>query len=188
MLWPAFALFTVIDALVLFRLPPAAFDFNDPVAPLIVATFGNLLLVGLIAPFLTRRIAARRSGGAAQIEREVLGDRVGTAVLAAGLAGVVAAGLGNRPVVVSETEATQRNAAAVSRFVQHTGNPELIRNRETANTFRLSEGYFRTCIARDDRRRHFCLFVDTNKRPVEVVPDRSQEPNSELFPSGDQGR
>ncbi len=183
MLWPAFVVLTLVDGLVLYRLSPVGFDFKDPIAPVIMATFGNLFLIAVVAPLLTRRLAARRPGGLAQVEREVLGDRVGTALLAAGVVGVVAAGLGNRQVVVSETEATERNAAAVSEYVAHTRSPELIRNKETANTHRLSEGYFRTCIARDDRRRHFCLFVDTKKRPAEVVRDRSQVPNQRLFPN-----
>ncbi|MDQ3587867.1 MAG: hypothetical protein M3433_07975 [Actinomycetota bacterium] len=188
MLWPAFVVLTLVDGVVLYRLSPAPFEFKDPVAPTIVATFGNLFLVAAIAPWITRRLAARRAPPPTEIEREVLRDRVGTALLAAGLVGVIAAGLGNRPVVVSETEATERNAAAVSDYIEHTRHPELIRNRETANTHKLSEGYFRTCIARDDRRRHYCLFVDTNKRPVEVIRDRSQVPNRELFPNGGQGR
>jgi hypothetical protein len=43
---------------------------------------------------------------------------------------------------------------------------------------RLDEGYFRTCVARDDRHHYFCLFVDTNQKPTEVIRDPSQEPNS----------
>ena len=188
MLWPAFVVFTLVDGLVLYRLTPVGFEFKDPIAPVIVATFGNLFLIAVIGPWLAKRLAARRAVSAPDVEREVLNDRVGTALLALGLVGVVAAGLGNRQVVVSETEATERNAAAVSEFIAHTGNPELVRNRETANTHKLSEGYFRTCIARDDRRRHFCLFVDTNKRPVEVIRDHSQVPNHRLFPNGESGR
>jgi hypothetical protein len=184
MLWPAFALLTLVDGLVLYRLPPAGTSFKDPIAPILVATFANLFLVGLIAPWLTRRLAARRGGASDQIAREVLQDRVGTVLLALGVVGVVAAGLGNRQVVVSETRATEQNAGAVRGFIEHTRSPELIRNLETANTVRLGEGYFRTCVARDDRRRHFCMYVDTKKRPVEVVPDGSTEPNSRLFPNG----
>ncbi|MDQ3588619.1 MAG: hypothetical protein M3350_04940 [Actinomycetota bacterium] len=188
MLWPAFVVLTLIDGVVLYRLSPVGFEFKDPVAPTIVATFGNLFLVAAIAPWFTRRLAARRKPVPMEVELEVLKDRVGTGLLAAGLVGVIAAGLGNRQVVVSETKATERNAAAVRDFTEHSRNPELIRNLETANTVKLSEGYFRTCVARDDRRRHFCLFVDTNKKPVEVVQDRSQVPNGELFPNGGQGR
>lgn len=186
-MWPAFVVLTIVDGVVLYRLSPVGFEFKDPVFPIIVATFGNLFLVAVIGPWLTKRLAARREA-LPKVEREVLNDRVGTTLLALGLVGVIAAGLGNRQVVVSETEATERNAAAVSDFVSHSGNPELVRNRETANTYKLSEGYFRTCIARDDRRRHFCLFVDTNKRPTEVRRDPSQVPNNRTFPNSRLGR
>jgi hypothetical protein len=80
--------------------------------------------------------------------------------------------------VVSETEDTEENARAVRDYVLGSGNEELVRNLETANTIRLAEGYFRTCIARDDRRRHFCLFVDTNEQPTDITRDPSAEPNS----------
>jgi hypothetical protein len=187
MLWPAFVVFTLVDGFVLYRLSPVGFEFKDPIAPIILATFGNLFLVAVAAPLLTRRLAARREA-VTTVDREVLQDRVGTALLALGLAGVIAAGLGNRRVVVSETEATERNAQALSAYVAHSGNEELIRNRETANTRRLSEGYFRTCVARDDRRRAFCFYIDTNKHPADVRPDHSQVPNNRMFPNDSLGR
>ena len=77
-------------------------------------------------------------------------------------------GLANRPVIVSETEATEEVGRELRAYVQRSGSEELRRNLETANTIRLSEGFFRTCIARDDRRRYFCLFIDTDKEPTEV--------------------
>jgi hypothetical protein len=63
-------------------------------------------------------------------------------------------------------------------LVLRSGDQELIRNLETANTVRLREDYFRTCIARDDRRHYFCAFVDTSHDPARVQRDRSAEPNS----------
>jgi hypothetical protein len=81
-------------------------------------------------------------------------------------------------VIVSETEATEENARAVRDYVLHTGSEELRRNIDTANTIRLGEGFFRTCIARDDRNRFLCLFVDTEKEPTEVRRDPSAEPNT----------
>lgn len=184
--WPAFALFTVADGVALDALPPLATSGLNLVEGLLVATFGNLFLVGAVAPPLTRRLAARRAtaleaaGGPAPVEarRDVLQDRVATTLLALGLVGVIVSGLANRPVIVSETEATERNAEVVRDYVAHSGDAELTRNLETANTIRLGEGYFRTCIARDDRRRHFCLFVDTRTEPPKVVEDQSVEPNS----------
>lgn len=188
-LWPAFVVFTFADGLLLHYLPPVRLGFTREgmtlIFGMIVATFANLVLVGAVAPFLARRLAARPAATASgalgtvpdQVRREVVQDRVGTLLLAAGLLGVLAAGLGSREVVVADTNATEQNARLVRRYVERSGSVELIRNLETANTIKLGEGYFRTCIARDDRRRHFCLFVDTKKRPAQVVRDPSSQPN-----------
>jgi hypothetical protein len=178
-MWPAFVVLTLADGLVLHLLPPVRTGV-DLIPGILISTFANLFLVGAVAPFLAGRVRARRPGPPApeQAAREVLVDRFGTALLLAGLVGVVAAGLATRPLVVSETEATEANARAVRQHVLDSGNAELIRNLETANTIRLGDDYFRTCISRDDRERNFCMFVDTSKRPVEIVEDRSAEPNS----------
>jgi hypothetical protein len=199
--WPAFAFFTLLDGLVLDALPPLGAARMDFVLGVLIATFANLFLVGAVAPFLTRRLLGRREEDAAevtgragpapavagapsgpeappQVKREVLQDRVGTALLAAGLAAVLVSGLANRPVTVSETEATEEVGRQLRAYVARSGSHELARNLETANTRRLSEGYFRVCVARDDRRRHFCLFVDTNKDPTDVKKDPSAESNA----------
>jgi hypothetical protein len=178
-MWPAFIAVTLLDGVLLHLLPPIG--TNVPViAGIIMSTFGNLVLIGAAAPFLARRIGARRPGPPApeQAAHEVLVDRVGTLLLLGGVIGIVAAGLGNREVVVSETDATTENARVVRAYVLAHGDAEVRRNLETANTIRLGEGYFRTCIARDNRSRAYCMFVDTKKHPTEVTPDSSAEPNS----------
>jgi hypothetical protein len=185
-MWPAFVALTLLDGVLLHLLPPVRLGFTREgmtlIFGIIVATFGNLVLVGAVAPWLAKRLAAREAAAGelrvpAHIRLEVLRDRVGTALLAAGLLGVLAAGLGSREVVVRETNSTTENAKLVKRYILHSGDPELIRNLETANTARLGDGYYRTCVARDDRRRYFCLFVDTKKRPAQVVRDPNAEPN-----------
>lgn len=186
MQWPAFVLFTSLDGVVLDALPPISTTGLNLIEGVLIATFGNLVLIGAAAPFLARRLDRRRQavaaapalGRPAEVEREVLQDRVATALLAAGLAASLASGLANRHVIVSETEATQEAARAIDRFVAHSGNAELQRNNDTANTRRLADGYFRICIARDDRRRYFCYFVDTRRKPAKIVRDPSAEPNS----------
>jgi hypothetical protein len=181
-MWPTFVAITLVDGVLLHLLPPVRTGV-DLIPGILLATFGNLILVGAVAPLLARRLEARRPVPAAppapaEAAREVLVDRIGTGLLVAGLAGVLAAGLAARPVVVSETENTEENARAVRDLVLHSGDPELVRNLETANTIRLGDGYYRTCVARDDRRRHFCVFVDVKKEPPKVVRDPSVEPNS----------
>ena len=183
--WPAFALLTVVDGLLLHHLAPVG-DAPDVFFGVIVASFGNLFLVGVVAPFIARRLAARErapaSGPAYRRESEappleVLQDRAATALLVAGAVGLLAAGLAARPLVVSETEATERNAALVSQFVRDHAGAEVKRNRDTANTIRLAEDYFRTCIALDDRTRAYCMFVDINSTPsVRVDPNPAPNP------------
>ena len=185
--WPAFAALTLADGLILHLLPPTRTGV-DLIPAVIIATFGNLVLVGAVAPLIARRLAARHPPPGPEDDRsprrqvmlDILRDRAATALLAAGALGLVAAGLATRPLVVSETEATEENARTVRDFVLESGNRELQRNIETANTIRLGEGYFRTCIARDDRRHHFCVFVDTDKDPPEVTRDPSTVPNAEI--------
>ena len=181
---------TLLDGVLLDLLPPLGAARMDLILGLLVATFGNLFLLGAVAPFLTRRLAQRREEALAaagsrpepavpvELEREVLQDRVGTALLAAGLVAVLVSGLANRPVTVSETEATEEVGRQMRAYVERSGSEELRRNLDTANTRRLSDGFFRVCVARDDRRRYACLFVDTNKDPTEVRRDPSAEPNA----------
>jgi hypothetical protein len=184
--WPAFVVLTLAEGLLMDAIPPVGTIGLNFVEGLLMATFGNLFLVGAAAPFLSKALLDRRAAalatsgtaGPTDADREVLRDRMATGLLVAGLFAVLAAGLANERVIVSESDATTANAKAVSRYVERSGNDELIRNRDTANTVRLGEGYFRTCIARDDRQRFFCLFVDTKKDPPEVVKDPSAEPNT----------
>jgi hypothetical protein len=181
-MWPAFAVVTLLNGWILHELPPVGTGVG--LFPgLLLATFGNIVLVALLAPWLARRLSTHDAevtpADAPPVARyEVLVDRIGTGLLVASVAGVIAAGLAARPTVVSETRDTEANANAVRNYVIRKGDAELVRNIETANTIRLKQDYFRTCIARDDRRRYFCLFVDTSRRPVKLVVDQSAEPNS----------
>ena len=91
-----------------------------------MALFGNLVLLGAGAPFLARRLIKRRElprpgSRTPQVEREALQDRVAAVLLALGFAGCVISGLGNRPVVVSETNETQEAARQLELFVTAVG-------------------------------------------------------------------
>src|SRR5919199_4238902 len=130
--WPAFAVLTVVDGLILHLLPPMSGGV-ELVPALIVASFGNLVLMGAVAPWLARRLLVRarrartaqvagagvspaaplRSAGwqgIASAPHEVVGDRTATALLCAGALGLVAAGLAARPVIVTQTDDEEQNA------------------------------------------------------------------------------
>jgi hypothetical protein len=194
-LWPAYAAAVVVDAAILHFLPPVGSDqqIDAPtglnlVGDVILASFVNLFLLGLVAPWLARRLAARaeagdgeggEDGGEPVPPYEVQLGRIAAILMACAAFGLLVAGLGNRPVIVSETEATEANARTVRAYVFTRGTPEMRRNLETANTVRLAPGFFRTCIAADDRRHSFCFFVDTKKDPPTIRRDPDTRSNSE---------
>ncbi len=179
--WPAFVVCTLLDGVILHNLPPVSSSGWNLIEGVLIATFANLVLVGALAPFLAKRLARRQVDPAApmsQAQREVLQDRIATLLLLFGLAAAFVSGLANRPVVVSETEATEEVARQLQAYVAHSGSEELRRNLETANTLRLAEDYFRVCLARDDRRLAACFFVETDREPPRVTRDGDARPNA----------
>ena len=179
--WPAYALLTLLDAVILHELPPVR-EGVDFVPALIVSSFANLFLMGAIAPWLGRRLAQRAHAGEGNgiplaVRREVLKDRSAAVLLAVGTLGLLAAGLGNRPAVVAETEDVEEAIELLEQYVAANAPPEIQRNIEIVNTDRLEESYFRMCINYDERDRAWCVFVNVKAEPPTVVRDPSEVPN-----------
>jgi hypothetical protein len=179
-MWPTFAAITLLDGLLLHRLSPVR-EGIDLIPAILIATFGNLVLVGAIGPWLARRIWKRRPVAAEsappKAQLEVLVDRVGTALLVASVFGLLAAGLANRPVIVVETNQRERAAKLLEGYVESHGDDELRRNLEASDTRRYADGYYRSCIPHDDRRRSTCFFIDVRGKRAEFTRDRSEIPN-----------
>jgi hypothetical protein len=191
-LWPAFGLAVIVDAAILHFLPPVGSEqqLNAPeglnfIGDLIVAGFTNLFLVAAIAPWLAKRLAERPvAEGEPQPPYELHYGRIAAILMAVAGLGLVVVGLGNRPLIVSETKATETNARLVRQYVLNHGNAEMKRNLETANTARLSSDFFRTCISNDHRTRYWCFFVDTKADPAKLSVDTDSRPNSLVAPAG----
>ena len=186
LMWPAFAFFTVAGGLLLHYLPPNTTGVRL-IPGFIIASFANLFLIGVVANWITRRLVVRERRVHAQerrdpLPREVILDRTATILLSLASLGLLAAGLGNRPVIVSETNATHEAAVRARNFVQAHGTPQAKENLDDANTRRLAEGYFRVCVNLNDRARAFCMFVDTKKNTV--VHDPDVRPNQVEFGGG----
>lgn len=186
MLWPTFVVVTVLDGLVLHWLPPVRFGFSEVglpvIAGVIVATFGNLFLVGALAPFLARARARARpvpAGTPPEAFHELRRDRIAVLLVVAGFFGVLAAGLASIPLIAGETDERNRASRALAAYVQGHAPAEIRRNNDqgVVETERLADGYYRSCIPFADRDRHWCVFVDANRTPVEIVKDPSEEPN-----------
>jgi hypothetical protein len=180
-MWPAYAVLTLLDALILHELPPVSGGV-DFIPALILSSFCNLFLMGAVAPWLARRLAQRDAGDGVPlaVRAEVLKDRSATALLGIATLGLIVAGLAAQPLIVSETKETERNAELVRQHVLAEAPAEVRRNVDTANTIKLEDGYFRTCINYDARDRAYCLFVDVDAEPPVVTKDPSTLPNQEF--------
>ena len=143
----------------------------------------NLFLLGLVAPWFTRRLLARRRSAEEEDAPpyEIVLGRTAATMMAIAAVGLVVVGLGNRPVIVSDTQATEANARTIRAWVFDHGSPEMRRNLDTANTVRVSPGFFRTCIASDNRLHFWCFFVDTKADPPTIRRDPDARPNSEAI-------
>jgi hypothetical protein len=191
-LWPAYGAAVVVDAIILHFLPPVGSEhqINAPsglnvVGDLILAGFTNLFLVAVVAPWLAKRLTERPvAEGEPKPPYEVHFGRTAAILMAVAAGGLVVAGLGNRPLIVSETKATETNARLVRDYVLNHGNAEMRRNLETANTARLASNFFRTCISNDHRTRYWCFFVDTKVDPAKLSVDTDSRPNSVVAPAG----
>ncbi|MEA2361269.1 MAG: hypothetical protein QOD71_414 [Thermoleophilaceae bacterium] len=179
-MWPSFAALTLLDGLLLHHLSPVR-EGIDLIPAILVATFGNIVLIGAVAPWLARRMWKRRPaadpGAPAKAQLEVLSDRIGTGLLVASVFGILAAGLANRPVIVAETDQRERAAKELFDFVTGHGDAELRRNLEASDTRRYTDGYYRSCIPDDDRERWTCFFIDVRTKHTRLDRDPSQLPN-----------
>jgi hypothetical protein len=179
-MWPSFIALTLLDGLLLHLLPPVR-EGIEIIPGILLATFGNLILIGAVGPWLARRMWKRREaaepGAPPKAQLEVLSDRIGTGLLVASVFGILAAGLAARPLIVVETDQRERGAKALEDFVNIHGSAELRRNLEASDTARLADGYYRSCIPHDDRRHWSCYFIDARKKRTTLIPDPSQLPN-----------
>jgi hypothetical protein len=188
--WPLFLVITVLDALIVVWLPPNGTSALF-VPALVICSFGNLFLIGAVAPWLARRIAARQ--GVARPPSpsfppanhvELLTDRIASVALALGLVGLLIAGLGNHKVVVAATDRLARGGTAARDFALVHGPPDVRRNARAANinSHELQQdGLFRMCIPYDDPTRAFCMYVDASRKPPSVRLDHDSRPNGAVF-------
>jgi hypothetical protein len=183
-MWPTFAVLTVAEGFVMHAWPPVGTRVPDVVIGTILALFANIFLVGVIAPWIARRLMARdlRAGGRERFPAEVYLDRAATALLVLGFAGAVAAGLANIRVSTAETDALKEAGDLAQAYVSVHGDAEVRSRLEGANSARLGEGFFRVCVPRVDARRQFCMFVDTRRDTVREDP--STLPNEQFSRPG----
>jgi hypothetical protein len=171
--WPAFALLTPLDALLLAELPFYARGPGSVVGGILLATFANLLAVAVVGPLAGRRLRRARP----DLPRLVAADYAGAAALLAVTAGLLAGGLLHRPAVADEEADVAAAVAAAHEYTARRGGAEYRAGLAGIDAMRIEEDLYRACASGPDPDRALCVFVATDSRPARVTPDTDRAPN-----------
>lgn len=181
--WPAFVALTLADGILLHTLPIAG-DGIDVVPAVILAGFFNLFAVAVGAPIAGLLLRRRRR----DLPRIVAADYAGTALLLGVSAILLGAGLLHRPAIRASQRDMADQAAAVRRYVLGEEPAAYRIGLANANTWKIEDDLFRTCVPRHGSSRWLCLLVDTSQRPPGLTVDEDHVPNQQFFGARGTGR
>jgi hypothetical protein len=176
LLWPAFVVLTIVDALMLGVLPIAGDDGTDFIGAALLAMVFNLLMVAVVAPALAIVLRRRRP----DLPKVVAQDMTGAVLIVCVTLALLAGGLIHAPVRAEAERDLAANAAAAREYA-HTQAPEQFREGiDRMTTVKMEDELYRTCVPGDDPRRWFCMYVDTTSRPPGITVDRNRESNASM--------
>ena len=177
LLWPLFAVLTILDAVLLGVLPVAGRG-TGPVAGLLLAMFLNLVAVAALGRPAARLLLRRRPA----LPREVAEDRAGSALVVAVTLGLVVAGALHAPGRAAADRAVREERDAVRAYVLAHGAPAHRAHLAQMDTEQHAESFFRTCVPGDpaDGVPPLCLLVDTSGAAPVVSVDADRTPNRHL--------
>ena len=182
-MWPAFVVLTAAEALMIHALPLAG-SHTGLFPAALIAGFANLIAVAAGAPLAGRALRRVRP----DLPRVVAADRAGTALLCLVAVALFAAGLLNRPAASELRRDFSRQSAAVRTFVLVHVGPAYRRGLARADTWRIAEDLYRTCVPGSDPQRRLCLIVTTKGRKTGLRLDPNHAPNSDYVGPSAVGR
>lgn len=172
--WPAFAGFTLLDGVLLSRLPFYDRGTGSFVGGLLLAGFANLIAIAVLAPLAGLRLRRRRR----DLPRIVAADYAGTALLGAISGLLLIGGLLHRPAINAQRADVAAAAAATHQYVASQERAYAGR-LDGMDVLRVEDELYRSCVPGSDPDRWLCLFVNTSQRPAGVTRDGDQTPNAE---------
>jgi hypothetical protein len=171
--WPAFAVLTVVEAVLLVELPFYEDGPGSIVGGLLIAAFVNLLTVAVIGPLVGLWLRRRRP----DLPRAIAADSASTAVLLLICAGFLVGGLLHRPAVAAERVEVAAVAASTRAYVISRA-PEYRPGLTSIDAMRVEEDLYRSCVPGPDPKRWLCVFVTTDRHPPGVTEDPDRAPNA----------
>jgi len=175
LLWPAFALITVMDAAIMHWLPIAGAGTHW-IPALLLAGCLNIAGVALLGSL--GGIALRRARPS--LPKVVADDYAGTAGLLLLALAFLTAGLVHRPELAGDRDAFAAQSLAVRRWVDANGDAFMRAHVALADSLRMDRDLYRTCVPSPSPRRYDCLVVDTSVSPPQVKRDGDRESNRSM--------
>ncbi len=192
---PVFVAATLVEAVLLNRLPIAGDEGLDPIGGLLAAAFLNLALVAVAAPLLARaqrRLARRGWGRRGRRDPHepiaVATDRVASFLMVALGTAVLVTGLLHRAEVQESRAEYEAHLAAVRAYLAHQAPPEYQAAIGLENVWKQGDDFYRTCVPGREDGRSLCLFVDTSGPAVSIRRDPDQQSNARIAGSENPGR
>jgi hypothetical protein len=171
--WPAFAVLTVADGIVLAVLPFYDRGPGSLAGGWLLAAFFNLIAVAVVAPLAGRWLRRRRP----DLPRAVATDYAGTAALAAAALSLAVGGVLHRPVVAEEDADVAAVVASTQAYVAGQA-PQYRAGLAQIDALRVERDLYRACVPGRDPRRWLCVFVRTAQHPAGITRDPDEAPNS----------
>jgi hypothetical protein len=171
--WPAFIVLTLVDGVLLTKLPPWS-DGPPGVFPgVLLAAFFNLVAVAVVAPFVGWLVRRRRP----DLPRFIASDYAGAWLLVLITCALLAGGLAHHSAAAAESAREHAIARAVHDYVVSQA-PEYSSGLDQIDAVREGPDRYRACVPGLRAGRALCLFVTTGQSPPGIELDPSQEPNS----------
>ncbi len=163
--WPAFAVLTLVDALLVARLPFFG-EGTDAFGGVIFAGFVNLLAVALVAPFVGLALRRRRRDLPWFIARDYAGRRCWCSSPRRSSA----AACSTAPRWRSSARRSTPCSSAVHNYVISQA-PQFVEGLPGLDTRKLETDSYRACVYRSGERLPLCFFVNTDQSPAGIKRD-----------------
>lgn len=177
--WPTFAALTLVDTALLHSLPVTG-GGTGWVPAFLLAGCLNIIAVAALSGVGGWWLRRRRP----DLPKVVADDYAGTTLVVAITAVLLVAGLLHRPQRLGEREDFRAQAASFRTFVRGQAPAEYRRHLAAADSIRIEEDLYRSCVPGNDPKRWLCAYLDTSSSPVGVSEDRNREPNASLNAAG----
>jgi hypothetical protein len=169
--WPTFAVLTVVNAIILARLPFSGGRANL-LGCLLAAGLLNVIIVAVVSPLGGWLVRRRRP----DLPRDIAADRAGAIGLVALLVVLLVGGLAHRPTLGANDKLVAMVLRESQIFAAHRA-PARYLPLHGADTVQQGS-VFRTCYAGPDPRRDFCVVIRTDEPALVKRVDDDQRPNA----------